>query len=209
MMKCLFVLVMAAMLLLSACAFAENVEPEPEIVYVEIALDQTIQLNGDFSAKVVMKPVDTRCEGGIAFYDDGEGYSYSFKVRWNEAKRADFYGAKDVGGAWKGFLIADEYQEWLKDCFVSVDEGWDATTDTQMTLIVTVKGTMATVTMQGDVTGKEGTVHFDLTKSPWLDWEEKEAEPLVKTVGGLHTVIAAGEAVQLFVDKATYDANQK
>jgi len=96
---------------------------------------------------------------------------------------------------------------WLKDCYVSVDEGWDTTADTKMILTVTVEDGFAYVTMKGDVTGKEGTLTFDLSKSPWLDWEEKEAAPELFTEGYLGFQFNGGEALQLFVDEATYAAN--
>ena len=209
-MKRLFPLVLALMLMFSVSAIAEEAAVETaEITYVEVALDSEIMLDGDFSAMAVIQRTDGSCDGGIVIYKDAEtGNAISFKVRWNEDARADFYGAKDVNGTW-GFRIADEYYEWLKDCFVSVDEGWDASTDTAMTLTVTVVGTMATVTMKGNVTGMEGTINFDLTKSPWLDYEEKETEVLVLNSGTLGLSFNGGEALQLFVDEATYLANQE
>ena len=203
-MKKFIALFLAALMLCAICAVAE--ETPAEITYVEIPVDSQIAIAGDFSAKLVVERKDGGLDGGIMFYQNPEtGYAYGFKVRWNEDRRADFYGVKDIAGSWGGFLIAEEYQEWLKDCYVSVDEGWDATTDTKMTLVVTVEGTMATVTMTGDVTGKTGTIHFDLTKSPWLDWEEKEAEVLVLNEGMLFWT-GHGTPLQLFVDADSYAA---
>ncbi len=208
-MKKFFALLFATMMLCSIYAFAEEApatETPVEITYVEIPVDGQIAVSGNFSAKLVIERKDGSLDGGIIFYQDPEtGYSYGFKVRWNEDARADFYGVKDIAGAWGGFLICEEYQEWLKDCFVSVDEGWNASTDTAMTLTVTVEETVATVTMEGNVTGKSGTVHFDLTKSPWLDWEEKETEVLVLTEGLLFWV-GNGTPVQMFIDTDTYAA---
>ncbi len=172
--------------------------------WIEVPVDSRIAVSGDFSAKLVVQRDGGNLDGGLMFYhNDASGYG--FKVRWNEDSRADLYGIKDVAGAWGGFLICEEYQEWLKDCFVSVDEGWDATADTAMILTIEVQGTMATVTMEGNVTGKSGTIHFDLTKSPWLDWEEKELEPLVLSEGSLFYA-GSGTPVQLFVDPDTYHA---
>ena len=203
-MKKFFSLILATMMMFSACAFAE--EAPAEITYVEIPVDGQIAVSGNFSAKVVVERKDGFLDGGIMFYQNPEtGYAYGMKVRWNEDKRADFYGVKDIAGSWGGFMICEEYQEWLKDCFVSVDEGWDATTDTSMTLTVTVGGTVATVTMEGNVTGKSGTIHFDLTKSPWLDWEEKEVEVLVLTEGLLFWA-GNGTPLQMFIDADTYAA---
>ena len=180
--------------------------PAESAEWVEVPVDSRIAVKGDFKAKVVVTRDNGVLDGGLTFYhNEASGYSYGMKVRWNEDKRADFYGIKDIAGAWGGFLIAEEYQEWMKDCYVSVDEGWDASADTKMTLTISVEGTMATVTMTGDVTGKSGTIHFDLTKSPWLDWEEKELEPQVLTEGLLFCN-GSGTPLQLFIDVDTYNA---
>jgi len=60
------------------------------------------------------------------------------------------------------------------------------------------------MTMKGDVTGTEGTVHFDLTKSAWKDWEETEAEVNVLTAGLLNVINHNGEISELYIDAATY-----
>jgi len=206
-MKKIFSLLLVTLLLISVTALAESTAPVYE--YVDVPVDSTIKLDGDFSIRFSIERVDGKCDRGLLFYLDDAGDSYGFKVRWNDNNRADFYGVKNVGGTWKGFLIADEYQEFLKDCFVSVDEGWDTTQDTQMELTITVQGTMATVTMKGNVTGKEGTIHFDLTKSPWLDFEEKEATPLVLSSGTTRFDLNGGNVLSFSVDSATYAANQK
>jgi len=185
-----------------------EVEAEGEYKYVEVPIDADVYVSGKFSVRTVVHRVDGRLDGGIAICHNRDTNSdYAFKVRWLEDRRADFYGVKDVNGAWKGFLIGEENMLWLKDCYVSVDEGWDTTADTKMILTVTVEDGFAYVTMKGDVTGKEGTLTFDLSKSPWLDWEEKEAAPELFTEGYLGFQFNGGEALQLFVDEATYAAN--
>lgn len=209
-MKKVFALLLTLAMVFAMTAIAEEpaTEAAVEIEYVEIPLDADIKLNGNFSAKLVLNYGDSeKIDSGLMFYTN-EGYQYGFKVRRESANRVDFYGVKDVDGSWKGFLIAEEYQEWLKDCYVSVDDGWDATEDRNITLIITVTDGIATVTAKGDVTGKEGTVHFDLSKSAWKDYEESESEPLVLTEGGMALGLGGGQVVQLFIDADTYAANQ-
>lgn len=206
-MKKFLSLLLVTLMLISVTALAESTAPVYE--YVEVPVDSTIMLDGDCSIRFSIERVDGKCDSGIMFYLDEEGNAYGFKVRWNDNNRADFYGVKNVGGTWKGFLIAEEYQEWLKDCYVSVDDGWDTTEDTQMQMTITVQGTMATVTMKGNVTGKEGTIHFDLTKSPWLDFEEKESNPIILTSGTTRFDLNGGNILSFSVDSATYAANQK
>ncbi len=200
-----FLAILLAFLALTTFACAEEAEPE----FVEVPLDAALTVSGNFSAKfVVTRGASDQLDGGLTFYRSGDTY-LGFNVRRVSDDRVDFYGTKFIDGKWMGFLIAEENQEWLKDCYVSVDDGWDATTDTNITVTVIVKDGMATVTAQGDVTGKSGTLHFDLTKSPWFDWEERETEPLQLTEGALMFSFVGGEAVQLFVDADTYAANQQ
>jgi len=183
---------------------------ESEIEYQDI-VDETIVLNGDFSAKVVLTPnklAKPNTEGGIRFYYDESSTYYVFYVRWLEPQRCDFYGAKYINGAFKGFLIAEEYEESHKDCFVSIDEAWDASVDTAMELTVTVRGNIATVTMTGNVSEISGTLHFDLTKSPWLDGKYTESQPMVWKNGELRKAARGGKLSNFKVDKSTYNGER-
>jgi hypothetical protein len=158
----------------SAGAYGATVTVDEFDKYGDFWYAKDIYLTTDFEASVdVSKDENGRCEAGIIFYashgEEGADRSlYGFVVRFHDVNRADFYGTKFINGEWKGFLIAEEYQDTLKDCFVSADEGWDATTDTVMNLKVKVEGRKATVTMSGNNTGKSGTLTFDLDKSACL-----------------------------------------
>ena len=133
-------------------------------------------VDGDFTATVtVTRDANTGSSwAGIMFYASSTPTSanwddvfYFAGVRFDAGNpaRVDLVLEKQCeGSTWGGFLIAEEYQATQKDCFVSVDDGWDATTDNSCTLTVSVKGTMATVTMTGNTTGRTVTMHYDLTK---------------------------------------------
>ena len=125
-------------------------------------------MKGDFTATAVIDRADNdRIEGtGIVIYANEDGSDrYGVYVRSDvTADRVDFYMDKHENGNWLGFLIAEEYQATGKDCFVSVDEGWDATSDESFTLSVKVEGKYATVRMTGNNSGKYGELTFDLTE---------------------------------------------
>ncbi len=177
-----------------------------EIEYVEIG-DRVVSVDGDFSARAVLTPKDPdapNMEGGIRLRYREDMTYYAFFVRWTSSSRCDFYGSKYVAGRFMGFLIAEEYEETRKDCFVSVDDAWDATDDESMTLTVSVRGDLATVTMTGDRTGYGATLHFDLTKSAWLDGRYSESSPEALRGGILKKALRGGAYQSFAVDRATY-----
>lgn len=183
-------------------ASAEGIE------YVGLEKTEYPTIKGDFSARAVIERTsDTpNLEAGIRFYYAEDRSYYAFFVRWVDLNRCDFYGAKYIAGQFMGFLIAEEYQESGKDCYVSVDEAWDAQDDTAMTLTVDVLGSVATVTMTGNNTGYSGTLHFDLTKSARLDGKATEANPVVLREGMLRRA-SRGTCTYTFcgLDKDTYE----
>ena len=208
-MKKILSILLIAVMLFPVFTLAENTAeyPEiPEVEFVPVPVDAVLTVEGDFSVRWVSpRVVPEKFEGGIQFYKS-EGYCYELKARsvYDDGKRVDFYGSKQLPGTWGGFLMCEEYYEWLKDCFVSVDEGWDASKETAFIFTVHVRGNIATMTMEGNVTGTTGTVHFDLTKSAWKDWEETENEVKVLTAGTLNIIDHNGKISELYIDADTY-----
>lgn len=202
-----FFLALMVVTMMAACApfaCAEGIE------YVEMEGDP-ITLNGDFCARTVIERKDPEkysAEGGIrAYYADDMTY-YAFFIRWVSENRCDFYVSKYLSGQFMGFMIAEEYEETGKDCFVSVDDAWDASSDRDITLEVKVRDHIATVTMTGATTGYSGTLHFDLTKSAILNGKKTESEPRVLTQGLLKKAIkGSGTYLSFAVDADTYAGN--
>lgn len=180
------------------------------LTYVGLEKTEYPVVKGDFSARAVIERTrdNPNLEAGIRFYYTEDRSYYAFFVRWTDASRCDFYGTKYVAGQNMGFLIAEEYQETGKDCYVSVDEAWDAQDDTAMTLTVDVLGSIATVTMTGNNTGYSGTLHFDLTKSARMDGKLTEANPVVFREGMIRRA-SRGTCTYTFfgLDQYTYEGD--
>ncbi len=199
---CILLVLLMTMGMLSASA--------GEIEYISLEKTEYPTVKGDFSARaVIQRTSDTpNLEAGIRFYYAEDRSYYAFFVRWTDLNRCDFYGTKYIAGQNMGFLIAEEYQESGKDCYVSVDEAWDAQDDTAMTLTVDVLGSVAAVTMTGNNTGYSGTLHFDLTKSARMGGKATEVNPVVLREGMLRRASRGTCAYTFFgLDKYTYEGD--
>ncbi len=132
-----------------------------------------MSLNGNFTASAAFSRKDGKLEGGIAFYINGDTSSrFGACVRWMSDKRVDAYLTKIVNDRWKGYLIGEGYETanngGPKDCFVSVDAGWDASADTEILLTLMVAGSKARLSIFGNNTKQYGEVLYDLTSSAYL-----------------------------------------
>lgn len=165
---------------------------------VQTTDDENTMVSGDFkaSATVVREPGGRLLAGIVLYRDDQTDSHYAFYVRSDLSRdRVDFFGEKLVYSERIGYMIADEYEAYMKDCFVSVDDGWDATLDNTFTLEVEVKGNLAKVKLTGDTTKKSGMLTYDLTK-PAMG--EREVESWNK--GYVYTNFVIGDAGNLKVD---------
>lgn len=182
-MKKLVAFFLTAILALSSLSFVVSAEPTAVTDFSESAgwyQAVDVAVEKDFTLSVELDRMTTDC--GIFFYaDDAQQAYFSVKIRWLSVERTDFYACRNYGGAWEGFLIPEEYQLNKKDCFVSVDEGWDTSSDPSMILDIVVVGDTLTVTMTGTGSGNYGTLTYDLRKPAHLDGSYKDnREPLPK-----------------------------
>lgn len=182
----------------AACAQAEG------ITYVD-AGDKTVQMEDDFSLRAVVqrKSAKGAMECTIRFYEQDES-CYTVYLRWMRGKRVDLSIEKHVKGEFKGSMIAMENEGAHKLNYVSVDDGWDATDDTELELVLTVRENIASLAMKGNVTGNNVTLHYDLTATPWLEgMTVGEHNPVKLNKGTMTPDIRGGTLAALEVDVNT------
>ncbi len=160
--------------------------------------DENTFVKGDFKATAtVTRAADGMVTAGMVFYrDDTTNSQYAFYVRSDsDPARVDFYGEKIIDDQWVGFLIAEEYEATGKDCFVSVDDGWDATADNVFTLEVDVQDGMAYVKLTGETTGQFGMLTYDLSKPGTAERDGRSWDE-----GYVYTDMRTGDAGNLEVE---------
>lgn len=189
-------------LLLGMSAALANEADAIEFVAVE---NKVIQLKDDFAVKAVLarKNAKSVLDSSIQFYKD-DNACYSLVVRWMRGARCDFYLEKYVNNQYIGNILALEYEDARKTGYVSTDDGWNTTNDTEMEITLILRNKIATITMTGNVTKVSKTLHFDLTKSPWLADKFTEKKPELLTEGIMSHTIRNGSFQFIGVDAATW-----
>ena len=194
-------LLLIALLLGMAPALAN----EADAVEFAAVEDEAIQLKDDFAVKAILARKNARAplESSFQFYADGSATYFSLAVRWMRASRLDFYLEKYVDGQYIGSLIAEEFDGAKKAGYVSTNDGWDASQETAVETVLMVRDHIATVTVTGNVSNVSKTLHFDLTKAPWLADKFTEKKPVLMTKGPLKYTIRGGSFEFIGVDAAT------
>lgn len=188
-MKKYFALALVAVMMLSMFLFPVSATLVPVTSFTESEgwhQANDVTLNGDFDVSVVINRLDK--DSGVFFWADAERKSYyKVMVRWIGADRVDFYACRNQDGNWQGFLISEEERAKgsTKDCYVSVDEGWNATDDQNVRLDLSVRGGMLTVTLTGTTTKMCGKQTYDLAKPAHLDGAYNASTGLLPTVGNV------------------------